>query len=172
MKKLLLLGTVCWLTVLQACGQATDMSYALMLDGLYKKTVPTVDPVQLKVMLASEAEKPLLLDTRQQEEYDVSHLAGARFLGYETFRVEQLEEVPKDAPIVLYCSVGYRSERVGEQLKAAGYTNVRHLYGGLFEWVNQGLPVYDSKGKTNRVHAYSRTWGVWLQKGEKVYGKE
>ncbi len=163
---------MCWLTVLQACGQTTDKAYALMLDGLYKKTVPTVEPAQLKAMLASGTERPLLLDTRQQEEYEVSHLAGAYFLGYENFQVEELQEVPKDTLIILYCSVGYRSERVGEQLKAAGFTNVHHLYGGLFEWVNQGLPVYDSKGRTNKVHAYSRAWGVWLQKGEKVYGKE
>ena len=163
---------MCWLTLLQACGQATDKTYALMLEGLYKDTVPVIDPIELRALLASSSEKPLLLDTRQQEEYDISHLQGAHFLNYGAFKVEHLQEVPKDTPIVLYCSVGYRSERVGEQLRAAGFANVRHLYGGLYEWVNRGLPVYDSKGQTNKVHAFSRTWGVWLQKGEKVYGKE
>ncbi|RYF52680.1 MAG: rhodanese-like domain-containing protein, partial [Cytophagaceae bacterium] len=35
---------------------------------------------------------------------------------------------------------------------------------------NQGNPVVDSTGKpTRRVHAYSRTWGIWLNRGEKVY---
>lgn len=172
MKKLLLLCALCWLTLLHVRGQATDKAYALMLKGLYKNTVATVEPPELKLLLASEGKKPLLLDTRQQEEYNVSHLAGAKLVDYESFQAEQLQQVPKDTPIILYCSVGYRSERVGEELKAAGYTNVRHLYGGLFEWVNQGQPVYNSKGKTNKVHAYSRSWGIWLQKGEKVYGKE
>ncbi len=140
-----------------------------MLKGLYKNTVDTVEPLELQRLLISE--KPLLLDTRQPEEYEVSHLLGAKLLDYEKFKVEELQ-VPKDTPIILYCSVGYRSERVGEQLKASGFTNVRHLYGGLFEWVNQGQPVYNSKGKTNKVHAYSRSWGVWLQQGDKVYGKK
>ncbi|ARS34435.1 rhodanese [Pontibacter actiniarum] len=157
--------------LLQACGQTTDKAYALMLKGLYKNSLPFVKPAVLQKMLQA-AEKPLLLDTRQAEEYKVSHLPGARFVDYETFKVAQLADVPHDTPIVLYCAVGYRSERVGEQLKAAGYTSVQNLYGGIFEWVNQGYPVYSQKGKTVKVHAYSRAWGVWLRKGEKVYGQE
>jgi hypothetical protein len=71
---------------------------------------------------------------------------------------------------VVYCTVGVRSEKVGEKLKAAGYQNVRNLYGSIFEWVNQGNPVVDNQGKpTQQVHAYSRVWGVWLNKGEKIY---
>ncbi|MCX2741078.1 rhodanese-like domain-containing protein [Pontibacter anaerobius] len=172
MKKLLLLSAFCWLILLQACGQTTDKAYALMLKGLYKNTVPTIKPAQLKAILTADTVQPLLLDTRQPEEYNISHLSGAKLVEYEAFKVEQLREIPKDTPIILYCSVGYRSERVGEQLREAGYTNVRNLYGGIFEWVNQGQPVYDSNGKTNKVHAYSKSWGVWLQKGDKVYGKE
>ena len=172
MKKLLLFCALCWLTLLQACGQSTDRAYVLMLEGLYQKTVPTIDPLELRTALTFDAVKPLLIDTRQREEYEVSHLKGARFMDYETFDIDALQEVPKDTPIVVYCSVGYRSERVGELLKAAGFTKVRNLYGGLFEWVNRGYAVHNSQGRTNKVHAYSKTWGVWLQKGEKVYGKE
>ncbi|WP_239022910.1 rhodanese-like domain-containing protein [Pontibacter mangrovi] len=172
MKKLLLLSASCWLLVLQACHQPTDKAYALMLKGLYKGTVRVLQPRELEAILAAGEEKPLLLDTRQPEEYRVSHLTGARFIDFEKFEVAQLQEVPKDTPIILYCAVGYRSERVGEQLQEAGYTNVRHLYGGIFEWVNQSKPIYDDQGATDRVHAYSKAWGVWLQKGNKVYGKE
>lgn len=143
-----------------------------MLEGLYQNTVPTIDPLQLKTMLDSLAEKPLLLDTRQPAEYEVSHLAGAKLLDYEAFTVADMQQVPRETLIILYCAIGYRSERVGEQLKAAGFTRVRHLYGGMFEWVNRGFPVYDSKGKTTKVHAYSEAWGVWLQQGEKVYEKK
>ena len=78
--------------------------------------------------------------------------------------------MPKDASIVIYCSVGVRSEKIGEKLIAAGYTNVKNLYGSIFEWVNEGNAVYNMNGKaTNRVHAYSKTWGIWLKKGVKVY---
>ncbi|CAM3450194.1 rhodanese-like domain-containing protein [Pontibacter korlensis] len=158
--------------LLQACGQTTDKAYALMLKGLYSNSIPTIKPNELQAILSSDEKRTLLLDTRQPEEYGVSHIAGAQFVGYDSFEVEQLKGVAKDTPVILYCSVGYRSEKIGDKLQEAGFTNVRHLYGGIFEWVNQGLPVYNQKEKTNKIHAFSKSWGVWLQKGEKVYGTE
>jgi 3-mercaptopyruvate sulfurtransferase SseA len=63
-----------------------------------------------------------------------------------------------------------RSEKIGARLRQAGFTNVRNLYGGLFEWVNEGQPVYTETNQlTTRVHAYAPSWGVWLQRGDKVY---
>jgi len=152
---------------LKACGQATDKTYALLLKSLYSNTVPVITPAQLSAQ--QQKTHPLLLDTRSDGEYQVSHMDGARFANYDTFDPGQLNDVPKDTPIVVYCSVGYRSERVGEKLQQAGYTNVKNLYGGILEWVNQGYPVYNANGKTDKVHAYSSSWGVWLRKGEKVY---
>jgi len=144
---------------------AQSRSYGLMLKTLYKETVPVVYCDELK-----KQPQAVLLDTRARREYEVSHLPGARWVGYDDFDLERVRDLPKATPIVVYCSVGYRSERVGEKLLAAGYTNVRNLYGSLFEWVNQGNPVVDMQGKpTRKVHAYSRTWGIWLEQGEKVY---
>ena len=52
----------------------------------------------------------------------------------------------------------------------AGYSNVKNLYGGIFEWKNEGHPVYDSEGKeTEKVHAFSKHWGKLLKEGKKVY---
>ena len=42
----------------------------------------------------------------------------------------------QDAPIVVYCSVGIRSQRVGQQLLEAGYTQVWNLRGGIFKFGN------------------------------------
>jgi 3-mercaptopyruvate sulfurtransferase SseA len=71
--------------------------------------------------------------------------------------------------VVVYCSVGYRSERVGERLKALGFRDVRNLYGGIFQWVNEGRPVYNATGPTRQVHPYSALWSTWLRQGEAVY---
>ena len=155
--------------MLNACGQSTTSAYHLMLEGMYKKTVPLIKVEELKKQLRGSDAKPVLLDTRTSEEYKVSHLQGARFVNYDSFTVEQVKNIPKATPIVVYCSVGYRSERIGEQLRQAGFTNVYNLYGGIFEWVNSGLPVFNERGQTQQVHAFSRTWGMWLKKGEKVY---
>ncbi len=148
-----------------AKAQVTGKAYSALLETLYSKTVPLISCEDLKKM-----QNPVLLDTREQKEFAVSHLNGARWVGYDDFDLNRVEDIPKNTVIVTYCSVGYRSEKVGEKLLAAGYKHVYNLHGSLFEWVNQGNPVVDLQGKpTARVHAYSRVWGIWLNKGEKVY---
>ncbi|NHN27241.1 rhodanese-like domain-containing protein [Flavobacterium jejuense] len=114
----------------------------------------------------------LLLDTREAEEYQVSHLEKAVFVGYKKFDAENFQsQYPnKDIEIVVYCSLGVRSENIGEKLLKLGYKNVQNLYGGLFEWKNKGYSIVDNKGKvTEKVHAFSKMWGKYLQKGIKVY---
>lgn len=148
-----------------SCGQVMNTSYKILLNTLYKKNVPLISCKE-----ARETDAALYLDTRTRQEFKVSHIPGARWVGYEEFSLDRVKDIDKQAPLIVYCSIGVRSEKVGHQLKEAGYTNVQNLYGSIFEWVNQGYPVVDMKGKpTNKVHAYSRAWGVWLQRGEKVY---
>jgi len=149
----------------QLLAQTTSRTYDLMLKALYKETVPTITVPELR-----KTSTAVLLDTRAKAEYDVSHLPGARWVGYTDFDLSRVQDIPKNANVVVYCSVGYRSEKIGEKLQTAGYQHVHNLYGSLFEWVNQGNPVVDSSGKpTQRVHAFSRSWGIWLHRGEKVY---
>ena len=146
-------------------AQISSKAYATMLNALYKKTVPLISVAALQ-----KQPNTILLDTRTKEEYGVSHLPNAIWVGYDDFDLKRVASIPKNGTIVVYCSVGYRSEKIGEKLLSAGYPHVHNLYGSLFEWVNEGYPVVDSQGKpTQRVHAYSRLWGVWLKRGEKVY---
>ncbi len=114
----------------------------------------------------------VLLDAREKEEFDVSRLPDAFWVGYETFSLTHLENVPlkKDDPIVVYCAIGVRSEDVAKELKAAGYTNVKNLYGGIFQWKNEGYDVVDADGNTTEeVHAFSKQWGKLLTKAKKIY---
>ncbi len=136
-----------------------------MLNTLYKKNVPLISCEK-----ASQMTGALFLDARAYGEFKVSHIPKARWVGYEEFTLDRVKGIAKNTPIVIYCSVGVRSERVGKKLLDAGFTDVQNLYGSLFEWVNQDYPIVDASGKpTQKVHAYSRAWGVWLNKGEKVY---
>ncbi len=124
----------------------------------------TIDQVRQKLA------EVVLLDTREREEYEVSHITNARWVGYDDFRLERIHNLPKDTTIVLYCSVGYRSERIGEQLQKEGYDRVYNLYGSLFKWVNEGHPVVDGGGRqTEKVHGYDKNWSKWLKRGEIVY---
>lgn len=114
----------------------------------------------------------VLLDTREKEEYEVSKLKNAIWVGYTNFNITAIKDsLPnKNTPIVVYCSIGVRSEKIGEKLLKSGYSNVQNLYGGIFEWKKSGKPVYDNKNsKTEKVHAYSKQWGKLLTNAEKIY---
>jgi rhodanese-related sulfurtransferase len=114
----------------------------------------------------------IILDARENSEFNVSHLQNAIHVGYDDFKISQIKNLIKntESKIVVYCSIGVRSEDIAIKLQEAGYTNVYNLFGGIFEWKNNNFTVYDNDNKpTEKVHAYSKTWGKWLLKGIKVY---
>lgn len=117
--------------------------------------------------------KAILLDARETKEYNVSHLKNARCVGYDYFDLKKtIDKLPKDknAKIVVYCSLGIRSEIVADKLIKEGYTNVYNLYGGIFEWKNNNYNVIDTLGnETEKIHTFNKDWSKWLKKGEKVY---
>ena len=141
-----------------------SVAYKTLLHTYYDEDFPVVYPDQKEVL-----SNAVLLDTREPAEFAVSHLDKARFVGDKTFDLSTLSDIPKTQPIVVYCSIGARSQDIGKKLLAAGYQKVYNLYGGIFHWVNQGHPVFSGGVPTQKVHAYSRTWGIWLNQGEKVY---
>lgn len=112
------------------------------------------------------------IDCRSRSEYNVSHLKNARWVGLEEFDVNMVSDISYDRPLILYCSVGARSERMASKLSSLGYNKVYNLYGGIFEWVNQKYIVYNESGPTDRIHPYSWLWGVWLSEGIKDYGED
>jgi len=119
--------------------------------------------------------KVVILDAREKEEYEISHLKGAFHIGFKNFNLLALDKLTEnslnelDQQIIVYCSIGVRSEIIGKKLMSHGYTNVYNLYGGLFEWVNKGGDIYKKGQTTQKVHAYSKKWGRYLTKGIKVY---
>jgi len=134
------------------------------------RSIPYISVEELRMIQTNG--NVTILDTRERAEYEVSQIEGARYIGFSEFSIKDIsEEIPvSDDLIVVYCSLGIRSEKIGEKLKKAGYTNVRNLYGGIFEWKNKNYPVLDSEGtETENVHAYSRAWAKWLNKGTKVF---
>lgn len=113
----------------------------------------------------------VILDAREKIEYDVSHLPEAIFVGYSNFSEDEVSKRFKDksASIVVYCSIGIRSENIASKLQKAGYTNVSNLYGGIFEWKNTDFKVFSNGKETNKVHTFSKNWAKYLEKGEKIY---
>jgi len=109
----------------------------------------------------------LFLDARELIEFNTSHIPGATYIGFNEFNSNTLLKKVKDKNtfIVVYCSIGVRSEKIGEKLLKLGYTNVFNLYGGIFEWKNTGYEVVDNLGgETEIVHTYSKEWAKYLKK--------
>lgn len=135
-----------------------------LLNALLLHNVPEITVHELNVVPV------VYLDAREQKEYDVSHVLGAIWVGYNDFQISRVEGLPRASKIVVYCSVGYRSEIIALKLLEDGFVNVSNLYGGIFEWVNVGNTVVNQYNFiTTKVHVYSLEWGVWLDKGDKVY---
>ncbi|MEK6476415.1 rhodanese-like domain-containing protein [Catalinimonas sp. 4WD22] len=104
--------------------------------------VPTIKAENLKERLQDKEDEFILLDTRSVEEYETGHLKDARFVNFETFQLKEVEDIPKDKEIIVYCLSGGRSNRVGTQLLEAGYENVHNLEGGMRNWKAKGYPVF------------------------------
>ena len=129
----------------------------------------TGDVPQISVAEASACtDQYYFLDARKRVEYDVSHLPQSTWIGYKSFDITRLDDLDRSTPIVVYCSIGYRSEKIGKKLMQAGFDEVYNLYGSIFEWVNQDHTVVDTSGKTtSRVHTYNKNWSRWVD-GTKV----
>jgi UPF0176 protein len=91
----------------------------------------------------------VVVDMRNAYESEIGHFEGAVRPDVDTFR-EELQVVPtllaahKDKKIGLYCTGGIRCEKASAWLKHQGFTNVRHLKGGIIDYARQvkaeGLP--------------------------------
>ncbi|MHA7128941.1 rhodanese-like domain-containing protein [Algoriphagus namhaensis] len=145
-------------------AQAQSFAYQTLLSTLYDQDFPVLQPSQVDQYAELQ-----ILDTREREEFEVSHLQDAIWVGYSDFEEANLTSLDKTKPILVYCTVGARSQEIGKKLQDQGFEKVYNLYGGIIHWVNEGLPVYRNDEPTNQVHTYSRTWGIWLKEGEKVY---
>ena len=157
-----------YIFVLLAFSSFSQETLAELLDKHNKHSVPYISVDEL----ADDKSLIILLDTREPSEFNVSHLKNAINVGYDDFKLKTItKQLPdKNSKIVLYCSLGIRSEVIAEKLKKAGYTNVFNLYGGIFEWKNNDLPIYNlEENETHDVHTFSKAWSIWLLKGKKVY---
>ncbi|MDQ6845683.1 MAG: rhodanese-like domain-containing protein, partial [Bacteroidota bacterium] len=112
----------------------------------------------------------IFLDSREKTEYQVSHIKNSIFVGDADFNLNKIRRIPKDANIIVYCSVGIRSDKIAKEIIDAGYIHVHNLFGGIFEWINKGNPVFNSnENQTDSVHGYSKFWGTFVRSDHKVY---
>lgn len=156
-----------FLLIIPGISFGQSKAYQDLLNKYYDG-FPTITVLEAKEKIGTKG--TFFLDTRMKKEYNVSHIKNAIHVGYDDFSIKRISYIPKNAVIIVYCSIGVRSQDIGKKLKKAGYTNVRNLYGGLFHWANSGFPMINSSGKkTTSIHGYSKEWGKWVTQGKVVY---
>ena len=139
--------------------------------------VPTITTEELTLWMSdTDHAQPIILDARAASEFRVSHLRGAvqvsnaraaakavsRLL--DTFKIDADESSVVAPPIVVYCSVGYRSAKVVDQLIKKGVENIYNLEGSIFQLFNEGCPVFQGDLQVDEVHPFDATWGKLLHR--------
>lgn len=104
---------------------------------------------------------PIVIDARKNEEFEVSHLPNAHH-ARDVATVRQLGISP-DQPVVVYCSIGYRSGRLVEKLREAGFSKAKNLEGSIFQWASEGRPLVREGEVVKEVHPYNKAWGLLLE---------
>ena len=127
--------------------------------------VPQMSTKELADMRADDTSTDIvLLDARSAAEFKVSHLPGAALASNTRMALEALEASDLASTVVIYCSVGYRSSRLAEKLRARGIENVFNLEGSLFRWANEGRPLYRGEERVYQAHPYDEEWGQLLDR--------
>ena len=76
----------------------------------------------------------VILDVREQSEFDEGHIPGAILIPYTQIEQQAVQKLPdKDALILVYCRSGRRSKIGAQTLVDLGYTNVKE-FGGIIDW--------------------------------------
>jgi rhodanese-related sulfurtransferase len=130
----------------------------LALEKMLKGSVPVISTDSLADSISSSSDW-VILDSRELDEFEISHLPNAKWVGHSDFSVHRVSDIPKDANLVVYCSIGIRSENIAEILVSCGFSKVQNLYGGIFAWANEHKPLVTQNQKlTLAEHGYNKKW--------------
>ena len=139
---------------------------AQRVDALYLAIEADVidAPTVYAQALRQDKPLPIFVDVRSAKERAVSNIAGAISL---TELAQALESGKR--PVVVYCTVGYRSGLAVLDLQKRGIA-ARNLRGGILAWLAAGGRLVDADGKqTHKVHVYGKSWAVVPEGFEAIY---
>ncbi|NLQ21203.1 rhodanese-like domain-containing protein, partial [Streptococcus pneumoniae] len=92
------------------------------------------------VEVALEEGSHLLLDVREQDEWDAGHVEGSVFLPMSQL-MARIQEVPSDKPVYLICHSGQRSLYAAQWLEQAGHEAPKSVAGGIEAWARSGKEI-------------------------------
>lgn len=126
-----------------------SMVHSSEFEDLVDSMRPRVTEITLEEARRRLAENPkaLLVDVREDREWEKGRAKGAVHMGRGIIERDILARVPdKNAELILYCGGGYRSVLAAVNLQAMGYTRVRSLIGGMRNIQASGYPLEGGGG--------------------------
>lgn len=127
-----------------ACGggeaaTTTDTQPAVSADLNEILDLPATVDVQT-VATVKERNDVVVLDVREQWEYDEGHIPGVTLIPMGEVS-SRLDEIPTDKEVIVTCRSGNRSGQITEFLRQQGYDNVHNMDGGILAWEAAGYEV-------------------------------
>lgn len=149
---LLLLSFVCY------------QAYSRGLYTLFNTTnLERVSIRQAQKILAEQS--VTILDVRDVNEFRVSHIEDAH-----RYQDGMLDTLDHNIPILVYCTVGVRSNKLAKTMLEKGFSEVYDLKDGIIGWSNTKLPVVNTRNEvTDSIHVYNQYFGQLLKEGIPIY---
>lgn len=128
--------------LLAACGrsQPTAQPASAGPEPEFNTDTPYVSVDELKQALDADANM-VIVDARPPQDYQMDHISGAISMPFYDV-ANRYSELPRDTWIVTYCACPRaEAEEAASVLRDNGFTKVKVLYDGYFEWLSRGYPV-------------------------------
>ncbi|ORU94154.1 MAG: rhodanese [Cycloclasticus sp. symbiont of Bathymodiolus heckerae] len=104
----------------------------------------TITPIQLHDLINSAEDTPFLLDVREPNEFEYCHITGSQLMPMHSIPAN-IDQLPKNRPIVTICHHGMRSMQVAQFLLQNEFSDITNLTGGVHAWaqsVDSSMPTY------------------------------
>ncbi len=119
-----------------------------VINGVINKSVAESQEAQIEAKiqnvtvqdLANASGDYLILDVREQWEYDQGHVPGVTLIPMGQLE-QRISELPDDKALYVICHSGVRSAKASDMLLQAGKKDIRNVLGGTVAWAQAGLPI-------------------------------
>ena len=142
MKKIFCVISAILCIIFMSCGKDTDIGViggadgptAIIIAEQGEKAMYEQITVDAAKNIMDSGEDFIILDVREQDEYDSGHIPGSILIPYREIEEKAIEVLPdKDRQILVYCRSGRRSKIASQSLAKLGYTNIKE-FGGIIDW--------------------------------------
>lgn len=154
------------LSMVPSLFRKTSLRDLETIKRIVRQTFPAVSQVSTDTVAQWVQSDPslLLIDVRSRDEFTVSQLK-------RTVNLQSVQDISeaiaqrKPSKTVLYCSVGFRSSKLAQELAQRGFSSVANLEGSIFQWANEGRPLYRGEVPVEKVHPFGKRWAGLLKPG-------